>query len=98
MSLLDGMHEDLGFCKSSCGPILRAKRSNQRCRPFWPQIETRMMLPFSIQCNTCGEFMYRATKFNSKKEDVHGEGGDYKVRRPSCCLPPTVPCQSPASV
>ena len=29
-------------------------------RKFDPfkQIETRMMLPFNIQCDTCGEFMY----------------------------------------
>lgn len=23
------------------------------------QIGVRMMIPFSMQCNTCGEFMYR---------------------------------------
>ena len=37
------------------------------------QAEVRMMLPFSVQCNTCGEFMYKGKKFNSKKEDVVNE-------------------------
>jgi hypothetical protein len=32
-----------------------------------------MMIPFSLQCEKCGEFMYRGKKFNSRKEDVHGE-------------------------
>lgn len=42
--------------------------------------EIRMMLPFSMQCNTCGEYLYRGKKFNSKKEDCKGE--DYMgIRR-----------------
>eukprot|EP00903_Cladosiphon_okamuranus_P016087 g14851.t1 len=37
------------------------------------QIGVRMMIPFSMQCKTCGEFMYRGKKFNSLKEDCIGE-------------------------
>mmetsp|Transcript_37961 Transcript_37961/g.47935 ORF Transcript_37961/g.47935 Transcript_37961/m.47935 type:complete len:326 (-) Transcript_37961:325-1302(-) len=33
----------------------------------------RMMLPFSIQCKTCGEFMYAGKKFNSRCEIVEGD-------------------------
>ena len=46
------------------------------------QYEVRMMLPFSLQCKTCGNFMYRGKKFNSKKEDALDENylGIRKVR------------------
>ncbi len=40
-------------------------------------LSVRMMIPFSMQCLTCGSFMYRGRKFNSKKEDVQGEKAKY---------------------
>lgn len=50
-------------------PSLVPKR---RFDPY-KQVEVRMMLPFSMQCVKCGEYMYRGKKFNSRKEDVIGD-------------------------
>ncbi|CAD6985619.1 unnamed protein product [Tilletia controversa] len=33
----------------------------------------RLMAPFSMRCNTCGEFIYKGKKFNARKETVLGE-------------------------
>lgn len=38
-------------------------------RKFNEQIKIRIMLPFSLQCNTCGAFTYKGKKFNGRKED-----------------------------
>ena len=37
------------------------------------QFSVRMMLPFTVRCNSCGEFMYAGKKFNTRKENANGE-------------------------
>ncbi|KAG9568736.1 hypothetical protein KCV01_g19843, partial [Aureobasidium melanogenum] len=34
-----------------------------------PLLQTvRLMAPFSMKCNACGEFIYKGRKFNARKE------------------------------
>ena len=47
--------------------IPRIRASKQR------QIQSRIMLPMSVQCTQCGEFVYKGKKFNARKEVVAGE-------------------------
>jgi hypothetical protein len=37
------------------------------------QFTVRMMMPMTVQCTTCGEYIYAGKKFNGKKETVVGE-------------------------
>ncbi|KAJ3079767.1 hypothetical protein HK102_003519 [Quaeritorhiza haematococci] len=37
------------------------------------QHTVRLMTPFSMRCDTCGEYIYKRKKFNARKERVEGE-------------------------
>ncbi|KAJ0802514.1 putative saf4/Yju2 protein [Helianthus annuus] len=48
-------------------PAKIPRRSQQQ------QIKVRYMLPMSIRCGTCGSYIYKGTKFNSRQEKLIGE-------------------------
>ncbi|KAI9028896.1 CWC16 protein [Phycomyces nitens] len=37
------------------------------------QHKVRLMAPFSMRCESCGEYIYKGKKFNARKETVEGE-------------------------
>ena len=37
------------------------------------QFSVRMMLPFTVRCNKCGEYNYSGRKYNTRKETAAGE-------------------------
>ncbi len=41
--------------------------------PKAKQHTVRLMTPFSMRCNTCGEYIYKGRKFNARKETVENE-------------------------
>lgn len=59
------------------------------------RIEVTMMLPFSIQCTTCGEFMSKGKKFNAKVEEI--PGADYLGVKVWRFIGKCVSCNAPYS-
>lgn len=45
----------------------------RRKAPKDAQQTVRLMAPFSMRCNTCGEYIYKGKKFNARKELVVGQ-------------------------
>lgn len=45
----------------------------RRRGPKNSQQVVRLMAPFSMRCNTCGEYIYKGKKFNARKETVDNE-------------------------
>jgi Saf4/Yju2 protein len=45
------------------------------------QQTVRLMTPFSMRCNTCGEYIYRGKKFNARKEDTQESYLSIKIFR-----------------
>ncbi|CAG8549592.1 9527_t:CDS:2 [Diversispora eburnea] len=37
------------------------------------QHKVRLMTPYAMRCETCGEYIYKGKKFNARKETVEGE-------------------------
>jgi len=45
------------------------------------QQTVRLMTPYSMRCNTCGEYIYRGKKFNARKEDAQENYLNIKIFR-----------------
>ncbi|CED82577.1 Uncharacterized conserved protein [Phaffia rhodozyma] len=50
-----------------------AKIPRRKLKDKNDQQVVRLMAPFSMRCNSCGEYIYKGKKFNARKETVLGE-------------------------
>ncbi|KAJ1616481.1 hypothetical protein T492DRAFT_1106504 [Pavlovales sp. CCMP2436] len=55
------------------GPDFDPEKIPRKKRAKNDQFVVRMMLPMSIRCKECGEYMYKGKKFNSRRENAEGE-------------------------
>ena len=49
---------------------LTRKKHDPNSKKSGRQQTVRLMTPYSMRCNTCGEYIYRGKKFNARKEDA----------------------------
>merc|ERR1712182_96958 len=54
-------------------PDFNPKEILQTKAPLENFMKIRMMMGMSVQCISCGVFIYKGTKFNMRKENVAGE-------------------------
>ncbi|KAG0326644.1 hypothetical protein BGZ99_009226 [Dissophora globulifera] len=53
----------------------------RRKQPKDQQHKVRLMTPFSMRCNTCGEYIYKGKKFNARKETTEETYHNIKIFR-----------------
>ncbi|OCF45276.1 nuclear mRNA splicing protein [Kwoniella heveanensis CBS 569] len=58
---------------SSFPPDFDPSKIKRRKMPKDLQQVIRLMAPFSMRCNRCGEYVYKGKKFNARKETAQGE-------------------------
>lgn len=54
-------------------PDFDPKKAPKKCKPQNGQHQLRFMLPMSIRCTCCGDYMFSGTKSNARKELVYNE-------------------------
>lgn len=57
------------------------KRVKNRDKTGPKQQTVRLMTPFSMRCNNCGEYIYKGKKFNARKEDTLEQYYSVKIYR-----------------